>query len=165
MITRNWYTWFKTQRAKTTVAGALTSLSGAHTTSGYKTSVGSEMLFWVNSFTLGTNNDGVVLGRGTTPATLDDYMLEDQITEGLSASVASELDADNDTVLTLTVTNISAEDITIGEIGIVVAAPTGTNSGSTKVLIERTVLDSPVTIPAGGVAVVTYTIKLNIPEA
>ena len=44
-------------------------------------------------------------------------------------------------------------------------AYTGEGSGYKQVLMERTVLDSPVTLSAGDVAVVTYTISLAIPQA
>ena len=59
----------------------------------------------------------------------------------------------------LTITNNNATDITIGEVGIVY------QGSNTAALLERTVLDSPITIPAGGVSQITYTIRMNYPTA
>lgn len=61
-----------------------------------------------------------------------------------------------------TITNSSATDITIAEVGlwgyINYAASSMENA-----LLERTVLDEPVTIPAGGIGMVTYSIRYNYP--
>lgn len=60
----------------------------------------------------------------------------------------------------MTITNNNETDITIGEVGIVYQT-----GSSYSVLFERTVLESPITIPAGGVGQVTYTIRMNYPTA
>ena len=113
---------------------------------------------------------GVILGTGTTPPTLDDYMLSgDLITTFTSSSTINitnnpEL---NEAFLTtiFTITNSGTDAFTIGEIGLIgniKSNNTGT-SVSDMSLLERTVLDSPVTIEASGVGQVTYTIRFNYP--
>jgi hypothetical protein len=84
----------------------------------------------------------------------------------LSCSVAIAVDEDNDAVYKLTITNTSGEDITIGEIGMISPFYYNTTSSARRqALKERTVLDSPLTIPAGGVGLIDYSIKLPIPTA
>lgn len=108
---------------------------------------------------------GIVIGSGTTPATYHDYKLENMITSGLSAT---RVYADGKTRITLT--NNSGGDITIGEIGVqmysyTTALSTSNNeTGRKVVLVERTVLDSPMTIPNGGSGVIDYEITTTIPE-
>ena len=112
---------------------------------------------------LGYEVTGVIIGSGTTPPTIDDYKLENRITlSGItsSGSVSTTSDDGGITLISvLTIANNSGQEITIGECGIF------TNNGSTGdaycALIERTVLESPITIPAGGVGQVTYTIRMN----
>ena len=112
-------------------------------------------------------DSGVVFGTGTTPPTIDDYCLSGDLITGISCSaVVSNADDDNGVTTTAvyTVTNANSEDITIGEIGLM-ASLDNTSSSDKKAFIERTVLDTPITIPAGGVGQVTYTIRMNYPTA
>lgn len=117
-----------------------------------------------------TSYGGVVLGTGNVEPTLNDYKLSgDIITDyTYSCSVKSNSTADGtEIVATYTVTNNQSSAIIIKEIGIICGV-SATSSGSKaeyKVLYERTVLDSPVTIEAGGVGIVTYTIRMNYPTA
>jgi len=111
---------------------------------------------------------GVVFGTGNTPPTVDDYTLSGSFISGLSTSnvTVAETTSKNDDgsmvfTYVYTINNSTGADITIGEIGI----QTYANSSSyyINVLVERTVLDTPVTIAAGGVGQVTYTIRMNYP--
>lgn len=112
---------------------------------------------------------GVVIGTGTTPPTADDYALSGDIISTFSASASVErFNDENGAGVTATymITNTGTSDFTIGEIGLIANISHSTYSSSTntlKALLERTVLDAPVTIPAGGIGQVVYTIRVNYP--
>lgn len=107
----------------------------------------------------------IMFGTGTTPATTEDYKLESLITSGISlfASDTSQnisfdeelLEITRKVNITATIKNTSSEDITITEVGL--ANNVYTNSGYYResntcalMLIYREVLETAVTIPAGG---------------
>lgn len=112
-------------------------------------------------------NGGMAVGSGSTPATENDYTLESVITSGLSASTpvaSTEYDDVNNCYirrLTFTISNTSDSAVTIREIGtyrgIAYANTLGANASSYKlVLVDRTVLDEALTIPAGEAGVLRY---------
>lgn len=115
------------------------------------------------------SSGGVLLGTGTTPATVDDCTMSGTpvSTYTYSTSLSITPDANGVTTTALyTITNTGSAAFTIGEIGL--AADLTGNSGSAlnyKALLERTVLDSPLTIEPGGVGQLTYTIRFNYPTA
>ena len=113
---------------------------------------------------------GVRLGTGDTPATVDDYKLSGTLITGYSftAEVKTQNSAEGDKITaTYTITNTSSSEITIKEVGIVAKMANTTSAAQIQHmgLLERTVLDTPVTIPAGGVGQVVYTITFNYPTA
>lgn len=101
----------------------------------------------------------IVLGNGTTKPTPEDYRLESQITTNLSCDSVSV--SRNTTVKTYTATfsNSGTSDITVTEIGYV-SRITYTYSNWETIyddfLMDRTVLETPITIPAGESRTVTY---------
>lgn len=115
---------------------------------------------------------GFALGSGTTPATDEDYTIESIISSGLSFSATPHsneaYDAENDVYsvyFDLTIANTSANDITISEVCFFgnsygmnsIGVSTNTSaSNRNAVLVDRTVLDTPVTIPAGESKVIRY---------
>lgn len=110
---------------------------------------------------------GVVFGTGTAPVTFDDYTLSGtEITSyTYSRTVTKSVDELGMSITGLyTITNTSNESFTIGEVGLR-CTYNGSSGSSNIIMIERTVLESPVTIPAGGVGQVTYTIRMNYPTA
>lgn len=115
---------------------------------------------------LSTKYCGVVFGTGNTPPTLDDYKLGGDLITTISAAVVTTKSADEtgcEVTTVYTLNNYGSAYITIGEVATVVTyAKAGEEN---KIMIERTVLDSPVTITAGGVGQVTYTTKLITPAA
>ena len=117
--------------------------------------------------TLGSSGQSVcvIFGKGTTPPTLGDYSLENQITSGLTitSTLSSSVNTDNVTVhLMFSIANTSEEDISIAEIGL--RAPVfKTGSSYTTVLLDRTVLAEPVTVPAGGSAMLDYVLEFGLP--
>ena len=112
---------------------------------------------------------GAIIGTGTVPPTMDDYCLSGTLITTFTATGAVTKGSDDlGEYLTAlyTITNTGTEDFTIGEIGLIGAGHSGSSSAANvKMLLERTVLDEPVTIPAGGVGQVTYTIRMNYPTA
>ena len=111
------------------------------------------------------SGQGVCLGSGATPATREDYALESLIESGLS-QLAVSLACNSgpgfvEKVATLTVRNTSEETITIREVGWIGGCYP---SGSLKcVLLDRTVIDEPIVIPAGEAKVISYTVRMEFP--
>lgn len=113
----------------------------------------------------GTGCGGVIFGTGTTPPTIDDYCLSGDIVSTFSYSSSVKKSVDNGGVTytaTYTLTNTSDEDITIGEVAMICSIR---STYGWDMLLERTVLDEPLTIPAGGIGQVTYTVRQNLPLA
>lgn len=112
-------------------------------------------------------NGGVYFGTGTTPATLADYTLEKPITSGLSITNPSKYSFNDNGEgkwtysASYVLTNTSGAEINIYEIGIITMAGTTGNSTYAPLLMERTVLTEPITIPAGGAKLVTVTVTQN----
>jgi hypothetical protein len=120
------------------------------------------------------SSSGIRIGSGNTPATENDYALESPITSGYTASTPSiDKTVDNNGNVSLdytfTVTNTGSADLTIREIGYFQNKSSGnTLNGSatnfTYLLLDRTVLDAPVVIPAGEYAAIKYSLKLILSE-
>ena len=119
------------------------------------------------------SNNGVVLGDGDTPPTFEDYTLAGNLISNFTFTASTSVLKTDDSGATIralyTITNNNSEEITIKEICLIVNA-TQYSSGSglyakNKIVLDRTVLDTPVTIPAGGIGQVEYTITLNLPTA
>lgn len=108
--------------------------------------------------------EGVLFGDGNTTPTYDDYYLSGNIVTGFksTSNVTSETDENGGVTLTsvFTITNNGSEDITIKEVCYFGYYGSGATQ---RCMLDRTVLDSPVTIPTGGVGQVTYSITINIP--
>lgn len=122
------------------------------------------MDYVVTDFSVG----GVIFGTGTTPPTLDDYCMSGETITAItwaSNGLQSEITDNGLTIANgYTITNTGEEAITIGEIGLI-ASPTGSTAEGNYALLERTVLDAPITIEPGGVGQVTYTVRFNYPTA
>ena len=105
---------------------------------------------------------GVVFGDGDTPATAEDYKLAGNIITGITANANLTRSINNGVAQIVAIYTITASsEVTIKEI----AAFTTSGSSSSYYIVDRTVLDTPVTIPAGGVGQVVYTITFNYPTA
>lgn len=112
------------------------------------------------------------IGTGTTPPKFDDYTFsgsEIRTISSLVTSTSKTVEEDGITISTTwTVTNTGAEAITIGEMvywGGYNGSASSNNTSTTPMCIERTVLEEPLTIEAGGVGQLTYTIRLKYPTA
>lgn len=118
-------------------------------------------------FIKGTNGyGGVDFGDGDTPPAMGDYCLSGNSFKTFTATASSTTTVTDEYVEIKTIysiTNNGTDAFTIREVGLFFAH-TSTNY-LYNTLIERTLLDAPVTIPAGGYGQVTYTIRINFPTA
>lgn len=128
------------------------------------------IIFNTSSATVALNTTAtgaMMIGSGTTPATEDDYALENAITSGFSTSgqaYVSVLEGGAEVVYKLVLKNTSASAFTVSEIGYLGRGYVSTSSsGAKSVMVDRTVLDAPVTIPAGESRTISYTVRLNWP--
>lgn len=169
MITRNWYNGFKAYSTRSTIKNGLTALSGktydvipAPNTSNYWYLFITRLNLNWNTGNSDTGGTGIGFGSGTTPPTIDDYKLESAISKGLSFSFVQSYG--NPCTWIITITNTSDKEITIAELGMFTSIYSSYNNNSAiSVLVDRTVLDTPVTIPSGGIGKIEYAIKINLP--
>lgn len=124
--------------------------------------------YYANLYTVKTSyGGGVIFGTGSEPPAVDDYNLSGDIVTGIAVSVVlSKSYDDNGAAIEAlyTLTNNGAEPKTISEVGLF--GQLKSSGGTTNtVLLERTVLDSPVTIEPSGVGQVKYTIHIDYPTA
>lgn len=111
----------------------------------------------------GVADDGVVFGDGNTPASIDDYQMSGEHFTTYSALHSRNYNIDETGVtatIVFTITNTGTETFTIREIGQFYQQGSSTDL---CVLVERTVLDSPVTIEPNGIGQVTYTVRFPFP--
>lgn len=127
-------------------------------------SLASELgTFWTNTSV--TNARGVAFARGCTAPTEDDYTIDGVINTTYTATVQLVPGTDDQgsyiTAL-YTITNTDTASMTIESVCLFIAAFYA-QSYAYRMLADHTVLDEPVTIPAGGVGQVTYKIRVNYP--
>ena len=97
------------------------------------------------------------VGTGTTPPTRDDYKMERKIAEAYASASVNE-DAG---IITLTAGFTWTVDQTITEVGLEWLVNFSTTSPQNcRVLCDRTVLDTPITVPAGTTLTVVYRFRL-----
>lgn len=106
---------------------------------------------------------GSIIGDGTTPPTVDDYKLENQITDGFGcvASYPSDMNQvykSRGMIICASITNNQADDLVIKEIGYI-------RSQSTywTCLYDRTVLEEPITIAPNETKTIEYRLKMPQP--
>ena len=111
---------------------------------------------------------GVIFGTGTTEPTLDDYQMSGEHFVDYTVSYSLTEDSDDLGITytrVYTLTSTASEDVTIAEIGL--SSSASHHSGSyyymTGFLVERTLLETPITISPGGVGQITYTLRINYP--
>lgn len=118
---------------------------------------------------------GVCFGDGTSEPTPDDVCLSGTHHTGITSAncikdVTYSVDDNGDYILTAnyTITNTTDADITIAEVGMAQSGTyfKGGYNYYLPVLVERTLLETPITIPVDNVGKVTYTIRLSgLPSA
>lgn len=109
---------------------------------------------------------GVYFGSGSTPATRADYTLESPITSGLTfpgVSFECTTDGNGKYVVSVkyAVTNTTESEINIYEIGCFCPVLKDQYDTWHLVMMDRTVLTEPITIPAGGTKIVEYRFTFN----
>ena len=116
---------------------------------------------------------GILVGSGTKAVEATDYCLESKIPHGSGTAGALEY---GDTAvgalyvdgtrarfeITRTFTNSSGGDITISEVGLAVQGYDRFSGKDTSPLVERTVLDSPITVPDGSSITIKYTLEVTV---
>ena len=125
-----------------------------------------------STFTTDTNAAGISVGRSTDEGSDDDYQLHDPITSGINVAVTNTYvgtDTPGEPYLRyhLTITNTTDEPITIGEIGYkqnvrAVSGPGRTDYTTVTMLLDRTVLDNPITLAGRDAGVIVYKIKTGM---
>ena len=165
MLTKNFYSYMRAALQKQAADFTLIDGTTKTTVLQSETTPFSIMNVWSSE----EESWGVSFGTGTTPAETSNYCLESilgstQISVAAPNAVSfSRVDTYEEYSVTFGVTNKTAENITISEVGLT-ASPyikTGSNRIYTYALADRTVLDNPVTIPAGQSKQITYTIRFN----
>lgn len=133
--------------------------------------MGNKMIYRVD-FSRSATTSGVVIGSGNTPPTQDDYMLENLITSASVIGVVNAVRLIDDgkpcLIMNVTVMNESGETITIREIGLIsydyfcATSQTGGSASNQNVLVDRTLLTSPVTLASGDCTDIEYKIKVDM---
>ena len=158
MLTKNFYSYMRGVLQNTTADFTLENGSLQPSVVAY----GIPPFAAMNKHVVNTDDSGVSFGIGTTPANATDYKLENSLpSTQISVSVPSAVSFSRENTydeysVTFGVTNITTATITISEVGLIAAPQT-----AYPVLVDRTVLDTPVTIPAGQSKQITYTIRFN----
>jgi hypothetical protein len=118
-----------------------------------------------------TGGDGVIFGTGTTAPSIEDSALSGSIVynsdNNISFTTEGPIETENGLkyTATYTITNINDYALTIGEVGMIRKVYNSKLNGPLYILVERTALDEPIVISAGGVGRVVYTINLSVPTA
>lgn len=162
MVLKNWYKWLGN-----IYGGVYPTLINYNGTEVKPASIGLQLS--ANSFKYIANGDSpltssgnVIFGTGTKEPDINDYALSGDIIKNLTAGITQAVNFDatyHEIVTTYILTNGNGEAVTIGEVGV------KNYASKNGYLFERTVLDTPVTIPAGGIGQVTYTVRMNYPTA
>ena len=176
MFTNNWNTWvrgFFIGKAVRTFKDWSGATKDPTANNGYiASSYASPSVLYSAMNQLGTkiSNDmgsGVVFGTGDVEPTADDYTISGNVVSEISATVNRTYeDADNALRITsvFTITNNNSSEVTIKEAALFIEAVWYTTSSQrAKMMIARMLLESPVTIPAGGVGQVTVSVDVNAP--
>lgn len=131
-------------------------------------------VLWVGHET-GVTSDidkfGIVVGKGTSPVSFDDYKLEDKITHGDGADQLyygtvyieySSVEAGFPEITIYRVfENQGTQAVDVNEIGLIVAEYRADLDGYAYYLVERTVLPSTITVPVGGSLIVKYIMRFE----
>lgn len=170
MLTKNFYSYIRAAFQKKSATFTLPD----GTTSTTSLNNDKPPFTVMNSWTASATSCGVSFGTGTTPATPSDYCLENILTSAkISVSSQSEvsfsrLDTYEEYSVTFGITNKTDADIVISEVGLTTEPyylANGNQYTYRYALVDRTVLDTPVTIPAGQSKQITYTIRFNYGDA
>jgi hypothetical protein len=96
----------------------------------------------------------ISLGSSSTLPTIDDYRLGNKFADAVSSIVVDE----NNGIIRLYATFTFSSNVTIAEVGLEWSGAVGSASTCRRFLVDRTVLPSPVSVPANTPIIVTYKI-------
>ena len=167
MLTKNFYSYMKSKLQN--VATEFTIKNGEVITYSPMSNSDNPPFAVMNKWSASVNAMGVSFGTGNTPASISDYALgsilgNTQISVSTPSAVSySRGDAFDEYSASFGVTNKTDEAITVSEVGL--TAKTHPNFDNAYVLVDRTVLDAPVTIPAHQTKHIAYTIRFNYGDA
>ena len=123
------------------------------------------------TYSLAQGTGGVRFGTGNSAESEDSVDLDNMITSGISVSLTSRVPGcvspGNPTLTyTFAITNTGSSDLTITEIGYAqsvsaASKPTLSSTNNPMVLLDRTVLETPLTLVSGDAGVLVYTLKTN----
>ena len=123
---------------------------------------------YINTLT----NTGIRVGRGLTTPTKYDYYMENPINSDMTLTVTGTSRGTNNGVpyvqFILVCTNTASSNVTISEIGYVnddlygFESPSSTSIRYMACLLDRTLLDNPVTIEPSQSASIKYTISCDM---
>lgn len=173
MLTKNFYNYMFTKVVKEDIKGALVAYDGTTHDAYFPSSNSYDLIlnYLYKLNTSPTNSAGVVIGTGVTPATPDDYKLESLITSGFSTNNQSAATVSKDATgvsvsASYWITNTGTTPLVISEIGAVGTVHSRSDANVHDcALLDRTVLETPITINPGESKQVTYTIRFNYPTA
>lgn len=125
------------------------------------------------AMSMSTDQPGVIIGSGTAAESETSYWMQQQITSGFTGSVMPThemVDGTHTLCLYVTIANTGSSSITISEIGYALITPLMRRPSDSQfigspyaikknVLIDRTVLASPITIAAGNSVRLKYALK------
>lgn len=159
MLLRNYYS-LRAYSLFSMSLGSVTPANGDNAVSYGSPNIKSIMQTRQTSYTSGA---GVVFGTGDTTPTADDIKLSGSLVTTFTSSYSQTtgIDDQGPYVRTLyTLTNTGSAAVTIKEIGLLAQA-----ASSVYVLVERTVLDKPVTIAGSkGVGQIEYIVHYDTPK-
>lgn len=165
MLTKNFYSYIKAKLQN--AAAEFTTKNGEVTT--YSPISDNPPFEVMNKWSASVNAKGVSFGTGNTPASMSDYALgsilgNTQISVSTPSAVSfSRGETFDEYSVSFGITNKTAEAITVSEVGL--TARMHPNYDNAYALVDRTVLDSPITIPANQTKHIAYTIRFNYGDA
>jgi hypothetical protein len=96
----------------------------------------------------------ISLGNSSTLPTLDDYKLGSKISDAVSSIIVDDVNG----IIRLYATFVFSTNVTIAEVGLEWSGPVFQASTCGRFLVDRTVLPSPISVPANTPIIVTYKI-------
>lgn len=147
--------------APTTTQITLTNTSGVDKTTDLTHESVFSFINSLNHMLPNPSNNSITyirFGTGTTEATDDDYGLEESATGLAYNSVVTAISSNYSKTYTAIVSNTTDADIVVTEIGFFTNCFYYSAVQNDNFLLDRIVLDTPITIPAGESKSITYEI-------
>lgn len=166
MLTNNFYQAMRAYLSQTTLNSVLKTLDNSSINCYYTMDMSANPVAVFGLKNVSTGGYGIMFGTGNVPPSVDDYKMSGDVISTISIlarSAQSSFDAGGvHTTSVLTVQNTSSTDtIVINEIGFVAYTFTASSRGA-YTLVDRTVLDEPLTLAPGEQGVITHMLDWSI---